>query len=118
ARCRAQRRATGAPRCGKQARADLSCRIHGPPHGPGSHLRWRERHAPGVTANQQSGGQTMVPTRKLGQGLEAYYSSAGRYLERELGPLLNAEKMGLLVWSPLAGGLLSGKFSRDNQSSK
>lgn len=60
----------------------------------------------------------MVPTRKLGQGLEAYYSSAGRYLERELGPLLNAEKMGLLVWSPLAGGLLSGKFSRDNQSSK
>lgn len=48
--------------------------------------------------------------------LQAYYSIAGRDLERELGPLLAAEKMGLLVWSPLAGGLLSGKFSRDNQS--
>jgi aryl-alcohol dehydrogenase-like predicted oxidoreductase len=47
--------------------------------------------------------------------LQAYYSIAGRDLERELGPLLEAEKIGLLVWSPLAGGLLSGKFSRDNQ---
>jgi aryl-alcohol dehydrogenase-like predicted oxidoreductase len=48
--------------------------------------------------------------------LQAYYSIAGRDLERELSPLLEAEKVGLLVWSPLAGGLLSGKFSRDNQS--
>jgi aryl-alcohol dehydrogenase-like predicted oxidoreductase len=48
--------------------------------------------------------------------LQAYYSIAGRDLERELRPLLEAEKMGLLVWSPLAGGLLSGKFNRDNQS--
>ena len=48
--------------------------------------------------------------------LQAYYSIAGRDLERELGPMLEAEKMGLLVWSPLAGGLLSGKFNRDNQS--
>ncbi len=48
--------------------------------------------------------------------LQAYYSIAGRDLERELVPFLDAEKMGLLVWSPLAGGLLSGKFSRDNQT--
>lgn len=47
--------------------------------------------------------------------LQAYYSIAGRDLERELGPLLEAEKIGLLVWSPLAGGLLSGKYSRTNQ---
>ncbi len=47
--------------------------------------------------------------------LQAYYSIAGRDLERELVPLLEAEKVGLLVWSPLAGGLLSGKFSRANQ---
>ncbi|KAF1008896.1 MAG: Aldo-keto reductase IolS [Luteibacter sp.] len=47
--------------------------------------------------------------------LQAYYSIAGRDLERELGPLLDAEKMGLLVWSPLAGGLLSGKFDRHQQ---
>jgi aryl-alcohol dehydrogenase-like predicted oxidoreductase len=47
--------------------------------------------------------------------LQAYYSLAGRDLERELVPLLESEKIGLLVWSPLAGGLLSGKFSRANQ---
>jgi aryl-alcohol dehydrogenase-like predicted oxidoreductase len=47
--------------------------------------------------------------------LQAYYSIAGRDLERELIPLLESEKLGLLVWSPLAGGLLSGKFSRNNQ---
>ncbi len=48
--------------------------------------------------------------------LQAYYSIAGRDLERELVPLLEEEKTGLLVWSPLAGGLLSGKFSRENQT--
>lgn len=42
--------------------------------------------------------------------LQAYYSIAGRDVERELAPLVIEEKMGLLVWSPLAGGLLSGKF--------
>jgi aryl-alcohol dehydrogenase-like predicted oxidoreductase len=47
--------------------------------------------------------------------LQAYYSIAGRDLEREIVPLLEATKTGLLVWSPLAGGLLSGKFSRENQ---
>ncbi len=47
--------------------------------------------------------------------VQAYYSIAGRDLEREIVPLLEAEKTGLLVWSPLAGGLLSGKFSRANQ---
>ena len=47
--------------------------------------------------------------------LQAYYSIAGRDLERDIVPLLDAEKTGLLVWSPLAGGLLSGKFSRGNQ---
>jgi aryl-alcohol dehydrogenase-like predicted oxidoreductase len=47
--------------------------------------------------------------------LQAYYSIAGRELEREIVPLLEHEKTGLLVWSPLAGGLLSGKYSRENQ---
>jgi aryl-alcohol dehydrogenase-like predicted oxidoreductase len=47
--------------------------------------------------------------------LQAYYSIAGRDLEREIVPLLEAERVGLLVWSPLAGGLLSGKYSRTNQ---
>jgi aryl-alcohol dehydrogenase-like predicted oxidoreductase len=47
------------------------------------------------------------------QSLQAYYSIAGRDLERELVPLLQDQGLGLMVWSPLAGGLLSGKFSRD-----
>ena len=47
--------------------------------------------------------------------LQAYYSIAGRDLERELVPMMESEKIGLLVWSPLAGGLLSGKFSRTQQ---
>jgi aryl-alcohol dehydrogenase-like predicted oxidoreductase len=42
--------------------------------------------------------------------LQAYYSIAGRDLERELVPLISEEKLGLMVWSPLAGGLLSGKY--------
>jgi aryl-alcohol dehydrogenase-like predicted oxidoreductase len=42
--------------------------------------------------------------------LQAYYSIAGRDLEREITPMLEDKKMGLMVWSPLAGGLLSGKF--------
>src|SRR6202167_2952930 len=46
--------------------------------------------------------------------LQAYYSIAGRDLEREIIPLLQSERVGLLVWSPLAGGLLSGKFSRED----
>ena len=47
------------------------------------------------------------------QTLQAYYTIAGRDLERELVPLLEDQRLGLLVWSPLAGGLLSGKFGRD-----
>jgi aryl-alcohol dehydrogenase-like predicted oxidoreductase len=47
--------------------------------------------------------------------LQAYYSIAGRDLEREFVPMFQRTKTGLLVWSPLAGGLLSGKYSRENQ---
>jgi aryl-alcohol dehydrogenase-like predicted oxidoreductase len=47
--------------------------------------------------------------------IQAYYSIASRDLEREIVPLMEAEKVGLLVWSPLAGGILSGKYSRTNQ---
>lgn len=45
--------------------------------------------------------------------LQSYYTIAGRDLERELVPLIEQEKLGLMVWSPLAGGLLSGKYDRD-----
>ncbi len=46
--------------------------------------------------------------------LQAYYSLASRELEREIVPLLLDQKVGLMVWSPLAAGLLSGKYTRDN----
>jgi aryl-alcohol dehydrogenase-like predicted oxidoreductase len=43
--------------------------------------------------------------------VQAYYTIAGRDLEREVVHLLKDQKLGLMVWSPLAGGLLSGKYS-------
>ena len=50
--------------------------------------------------------------------LQAYYSLAGRELEREIVPMLRSEAVGLMVWSPLAGGLLSGKYSRDQAATE
>ncbi|MFH1985037.1 MAG: aldo/keto reductase [Pseudomonadota bacterium] len=47
--------------------------------------------------------------------LQAYYTIAGRDLEREIVPLLADQNIGLMVWSPLAGGLLSGKFNREGK---
>jgi aryl-alcohol dehydrogenase-like predicted oxidoreductase len=49
------------------------------------------------------------------ESLQAYYTIAGRDLERELVPMLESEGLGLMVWSPLAGGFLSGKYGRDQQ---
>ncbi len=51
------------------------------------------------------------------ESLQAYYTLAGRDIEREIVPMLNGEDLGLLVWSPLAGGLLSGKYARGQESS-
>ncbi len=48
--------------------------------------------------------------------LQAYYTIAGRDLEREIVPLLLDQKLGLMVWSPLAGGLLSGKYNRNSEA--
>ena len=45
--------------------------------------------------------------------LQAYYTIAGRDLEREVVPMLLDQKVGLMVWSPLAGGFLSGKYTRE-----
>ncbi|GAA3673899.1 MULTISPECIES: aldo/keto reductase [Acetobacteraceae] len=50
------------------------------------------------------------------RSLQAYYTIAGRDLEREIAPMLAEEQVGLMVWSPLAGGLLSGKYLRDGSS--
>ena len=47
------------------------------------------------------------------ESVQAYYTVASRDLEREVVPLRADQQLGLMVWSPLAGGLLSGKFSAD-----
>ncbi len=48
--------------------------------------------------------------------LQAYYTLAARDLEREIVPMLLSEKIGLMVWSPLAGGYLSGKYNEDGKA--
>jgi aryl-alcohol dehydrogenase-like predicted oxidoreductase len=47
------------------------------------------------------------------ESVQAYYSIAGRDLEREIVPMALDQQLSILVWSPLAGGLLSGKFAGD-----
>ena len=47
------------------------------------------------------------------QSAQVYYSIAGRDIEREIVPMAQAEGVAILPWSPLAGGLLSGKFDPD-----
>jgi aryl-alcohol dehydrogenase-like predicted oxidoreductase len=49
------------------------------------------------------------------QSAQVYYSIAGRDIEREIAPLCQAEGLAILSWSPLAGGLLSGKFDPDKK---
>jgi aryl-alcohol dehydrogenase-like predicted oxidoreductase len=49
------------------------------------------------------------------QSAQVYYSIAGRDIEREIAPMCQAEGVAVLPWSPLAGGLLSGKFDPDKK---
>ncbi|WP_437329816.1 aldo/keto reductase [Sorangium sp. So ce381] len=44
------------------------------------------------------------------ESAQVYYSLAGRDIEREIVPLAQSEGIAILPWSPLAGGMLSGKF--------
>lgn len=46
-------------------------------------------------------------------GLQYFYSLAGRDIEREIVPLAQDQNLGIMPWSPLAGGFLSGKYTRD-----
>ncbi|MFQ6547673.1 aldo/keto reductase [Aestuariibius sp. 2305UL40-4] len=62
----------------------------------------------------------IVEARQLAPvvSLQAYYTLAGRDLEREIAPMLLSEEIGLMVWSPLAGGFLSGKFDREGKTAE
>ncbi|MDF2432677.1 MAG: hypothetical protein JWP44_2308 [Mucilaginibacter sp.] len=48
-------------------------------------------------------------------GLQYFYSLSGRDIEREILPLAADQNLAVMPWSPLAGGFLSGKFTRDNE---
>jgi aryl-alcohol dehydrogenase-like predicted oxidoreductase len=48
---------------------------------------------------------------------QMYYSLVGRDIEYEIVPFLRHAGLGLLVWSPLAGGFLSGKYTRESLTS-
>ncbi len=49
------------------------------------------------------------------QSAQVYYSIAGRDIEREIAPMCMAERVAILPWSPLAGGLVSGKFDPEKK---
>lgn len=68
---------------------------------------WQVMKAIGITQARH-----MCPITSL----QAYYTLVGRDLERDVIPMLESEKVGLMVWSPLAGGYLSGKYEGPNVS--
>ncbi|MDJ0822605.1 MAG: aldo/keto reductase [Paracoccaceae bacterium] len=70
---------------------------------------WQVVKAVGITQMRQ-----LAPIVSL----QAYYTLAGRDLEREVIPALLSEGVGLMVWSPLAGGFLSGKYDRDGKTAE
>jgi aryl-alcohol dehydrogenase-like predicted oxidoreductase len=67
---------------------------------------WQVAKAVGINART---GQAPIAS------LQAYYTIAGRDLERDVIPMLRSEGVGLMVWSPLAGGFLSGKYTRQGE---
>ncbi len=75
--------------------------------GCSNYAAWQIAKALGVSAAK--GFEPYVST-------QSFYSLAGRDLEDEIVPLVNDSGLGVLVWSPLAGGFLSGKFTRDGET--
>lgn len=72
--------------------------------GASNHAAWQIMKALGVSERQ---------AWARFESVQAYYSIAGRELEREIVPVCLDQSLSILVWSPLAGGLLSGKFSQE-----
>lgn len=63
---------------------------------------WKVMHAQGIAAKHG--------WHKF-EGLQYYYSVAGRDIEREILPMAIDQKLAVMPWSPLAGGFLSGKYT-------
>ncbi|MFL9844448.1 aldo/keto reductase [Flavobacterium rhizosphaerae] len=51
-------------------------------------------------------------------GLQYFYSLAGRDIEREIIPLAQDQNLAVMPWSPLAGGFLSGKYTRESENNE
>src|ERR1700744_4511419 len=47
-------------------------------------------------------------------GMQYFYSLAGRDIEREILPLAIDQHLAMMPWSPLAGGFLGGRYTREN----
>ncbi len=75
--------------------------------GVSNHAAWQIMKANGIAA--QNGWTKFV-------ACQHYYTIAGRDLERELIPMMKDQNLGLMPWSPLAGGFLSGKYTRNSES--
>ena len=67
---------------------------------------WQVAKALGIAERRN-----LAPPRSI----QSYYTIVGRDLEREIVPMLASEGVGLMVWSPLAGGLLSGKYDLSDE---
>ncbi|MEK8108480.1 aldo/keto reductase [Micromonospora sp. M12] len=72
--------------------------------GAANFAAWQMSKALGISAREKLAGFVSV---------QEYYSLLGRDVERDVVPMALDEGVGLTVWSPLAGGFLSGKVSRD-----
>ena len=77
--------------------------------GISNHMAWQTMEA--LSISEKHGWNRF-------ESIQAYYSIAGRELEREIIPLAKKQNLGIMVWSPLAGGFLTGKFSRDVKGPK
>ena len=71
---------------------------------------WPARHIARAQALADAGQWTGFSS------LQAYYSLVGRDLEHELLPLCREQGLGVLPWSPLSGGFLTGKYRRDRSA--
>jgi len=74
--------------------------------GISNHPAWMMMKANGISAHM--GWEKFVATQN-------YYSIASRDIEREIAPMAISEGISIMPWSPLAGGFLSGKFTRTNE---
>ena len=72
--------------------------------GISNHPAWMMMKANGIA--DKMGWTKFVATQN-------FYSIASRDIEREIVPMALSEGIGIMPWSPLAGGFLSGKFTRE-----